>query len=246
MTQKREYVIERNRQIADGVWRMQLSGCTQGFTPGRFVNILVPGFTLRRPLAICDYDTESFSVCYKLVGGGTRELSAQKAGTKLDILAPLGNGFELVNNNTTLLVGGGAGVAPLLCLAKQLKQNDCAVRVALGFNTSREIYLEKELSENADCVEIATIDGSVGTKGLVSCLLEELGKGADAFYTCGPIPMMKAVCEHLPDMQGWVSLEERMACGFGGCVGCAIPTRSGMRRVCADGPVFAKEEMLWQ
>lgn len=233
-----------NEPIAKDTWRMALRGDTSGFAPGRFANLMVPGYYLRRPLAISSYDDKEFTVVYKLAGQGTRALTGLKVGTSLDILCPLGNGFSIRPNGRALLVGGGAGIAPMYALAQSLRHSGCGVSVALGFGTVGEAYLCDELRGLSDGFHLACVDGTLGEKGLVTEVLEAAADGCDYFYACGPTPMLKAVCAALK-LPGEVSLEERMACGFGGCMGCAVKTKSGMRRVCADGPVFDRGEMLW-
>lgn len=240
----RRFTITANAPIAKDTWRMVLRGDTGGFAPGRFANLMVPGYYLRRPLAISSYSDTEFTVIYKLAGQGTRALAGLQAGIELDILCPLGNGFTPKTGGRALLIGGGAGIAPMHALAQSLRQNGCGVSVALGFGTVGEAYLCEELGALSDGFHLACVDGTLGEKGLVTEVLAAAAEGCDYYYACGPTPMLKAVCAAL-EMPGEVSLEERMACGFGGCMGCAVKTKSGMRRVCADGPVFDREEMLW-
>ena len=234
--------ITDNRPVAEGVWRMDFSGDTAGFTPGSFLNLTVPGFYLRRPFAIADYDENTFSIYYKVVGGGTEAMTNLAVGTEVDILAPLGRGFAENGCAAPLLIGGGAGVAPLYALAKHLRKDGKAVTVALGFTGTGDAYLTDEFAALGCTVLLASVDGSLGAKGFVTQLLGNAS--ADYFYACGPTPMLQAVCAAL-SLPGEVSLEERMACGFGACVGCAVKTTGGMKRVCKDGPVFFKEEVLW-
>lgn len=246
MQRRQMFTVVTNEAIAHNTYKMTLHGNTRGFAPGQFVNVLVPGFTLRRPLAIASYDVDEFCMIYKAVGEGTKALAAVTPDEELDILCPLGNGFTLRNGGRALLVGGGVGVAPLYSLAQALHQNGTELVVACGFGTGAEAYLQEELQNLSEEYGLATLDGSAGQKGLVTDLFAQPGflDGVDYFYACGPMAMLKAVSQSLP-MAGEVSLEERMACGFGACMGCAIKTQSGMKRVCKDGPVFAKEEMVW-
>lgn len=236
--------VLENAPIAQGTHRMVLAGDTAGFAPGRFVNVQVPGFYLRRPLAICDYTADTFTLIYRVVGEGTKALAAAALGAQLDVLAPLGNGFCLSAGagKKVLLAGGGVGLGPLYALAKQLAGSGASVHLACGFNTASEAYLQAELAAVCSGFSIATVDGSEGVQGLVTHAVPNAPY--DYFYACGPTPMLKALCAALP-FGGEVSLEERMACGFGGCMGCAIPTADGMKRVCKDGPVFRKEALLW-
>lgn len=247
MQRKQRCTVVRNEKMAEKTYRLRVHGDTRGFAAGKFVNVGVPGFTLRRPLAICEYDGDGFTMVYKTVGEGTKTMTGLMPGDKLELLCPLGNGFTLRGNSRVLLVGGGVGVAPLVALARELAQRGNAVYVACGFGAGAEAYMQEELAGMARHTALATLDGSAGCKGTVVDLLAqdaELAGAFDYFYACGPMPMLRAVCQSVKT-PGEVSLEERMACGFGACMGCAIPTASGMKRVCKDGPVFAKEEMLW-
>ena len=234
--------ITDNRPVADGVWRMGFSGDTAGFTPGSFLNLTVPGFYLRRPFAIAEYDASGFAIYYKVVGGGTEAMTNFPPGMEADVLAPLGRSFTDNDCTAPLLIGGGAGVAPLYALARHLRSQDKAVTVALGFTGTGDAYLTDEFAALGCTVLLASVDGTLGTKGFVTQLLP--GVTADYFYACGPTPMLRVVCDALA-IDGEVSLEERMACGFGACVGCAVKTVHGMKRVCKDGPVFNKKEVLW-
>jgi len=242
MTDTQRCTIVENINIAKDTWQMRLTANTAGFAPGHFVNVAVPGFYLRRPLAVCDYDDAGFTMVYRTVGGGTHALAQAQPGDVLDVLAPLGNGFSRRQNQKVLLAGGGVGLAPLYALAKRLAADGCAVDVACGFNTADEVYLFEAFTGVAARCVAATADGSFGVRGLVNAAIT--GENYDWFYACGPTAMLKALCQTLPG-GGEVSLEERMACGFGGCMGCAIETVNGMKRVCRDGPVFQKGDLLW-
>ena len=234
--------ITDNRPVAEGVWRMDFSGNTANFAPGSFLNLTVPGFYLRRPFAIADYSSDSFSIYYKVVGGGTDAMTGFAVGSEADVLAPLGKGFTENTCAAPLLIGGGAGVAPLYPLARALRKSGKPVTVALGFAAAGDAYLTDEFAALGCAVLLTSVDGSLGAKGFVTQLLGSVA--ADYFYACGPTPMLQAVCDTLI-IPGEVSLEERMACGFGACVGCAVKITAGMKRVCKDGPVFSKEEVLW-
>ena len=212
---------------------------------GEFVHIAVPGFFLRRPLSICDKEAGRLTIVYKVVGEGTRALSEMKEGTVLEVLTGLGRGFDPdACRCEALLVGGGLGAAPLYLLARELKAQGKKVTVVLGFNTADEIVMVREFEDICDTVAVSTLDGSVGVKGFVTDAIAEMARSYDYFYTCGPVVMMKAVCGML-ECPGEASLEERMGCGAGFCYGCSIETKNGPRRVCKDGPVFKKEELLW-
>ena len=212
---------------------------------GEFVHIAVPGFFLRRPLSICDKEAGRLTIVYKVVGEGTKVLSEMKEGTVLEVLTGLGRGFDPdACRCEALLVGGGLGAAPLYLLARELKAQGKKVTVVLGFNTADEIVMVREFKDICDTVAVSTLDGSVGVKGFVTDAIAGMARSYDYFYTCGPMVMMKAVCGML-ECPGEASLEERMGCGAGFCYGCSIETKNGPRRVCKDGPVFKKEELLW-
>ena len=240
------YTIIENRCIAADTWRMVLQGDTSANTrPGQFVNISIPGLYLRRPISVCDCSSEAFTLIYKVVGRGSEALSEMKAGTELDLLTGLGNGFDVSKaGKKPLLIGGGLGSAPMHAVAKAIKaaDPDAEITVILGFNKADEIVLVKEFEELGVRLEVATLDGSVGTKGFVTDVMKDLDYSY--FFSCGPGPMTKAV-EATAKGSGQYSLEERMGCGFGACMGCSIMTKSGSKRVCKDGPVFEREEIIW-
>ena len=249
------YTIAENSLIATKTYKMVLvpplsfraepEGRSREICLGEFVHIDVPGFYLRRPLSICDNDNGKLTVVYKVVGEGTKVLSEMAVGAVLEVLTGLGRGFDPdACAAEALLVGGGLGVPPLYLLAKELKARGKKVTAVLGFNKADEIILADEFKGVCDEVMISTADGSVGVKGFVTDALKALQPSYDYFYTCGPMVMMKAVCATL-EGPGEASLEERMGCGAGFCYGCSIVTKNGPRRVCKDGPVFKKEELLW-
>ena len=244
--QKRVFKIESNAPVARDTFRIVLR--TDGpvcVRSGQFVDIAVPGFYLRRPVSVSDCLPDGAVLYYKVVGEGTRDLSGMAPGSALELLEPLGSGFRPEKcREAALLIGGGLGAAPLYLLARELLAAGKRVTAVLGFNRADEICLAEELRALGVPVLVATLDGSVGTKGFVTDAIAAARPAFDRFYTCGPLPMMKAVCAAL-DAPGEVSLEERMGCGAGFCYGCSIQTTNGPRRVCADGPVFDKEEVLW-
>ncbi len=240
---KGRYSIVRNELIAPKTFQLVLEG--GGSVDGEFVHIAVPGFFLRRPLSICDKEAGRLTIVYKVVGEGTKVLSEMKEGTVLEVLTGLGRGFDPdACRCEALLVGGGLGAAPLYLLARELKAQGKKVTVVLGFNTADEIVMVREFEDICDTVAVSTLDGSVGVKGFVTDAIAGMARSYDYFYTCGPMVMMKAVCGML-ECPGEASLEERMGCGAGFCYGCSIETKNGPRRVCKDGPVFKKEELLW-
>ncbi len=242
-----QYTLTQNALLAKNTWRMQLSGDTSRFTrPGQFVQVQVPGFYLRRPISVCDWDEESLTLIYKAVGRGTDAMTRMMPGASVDLLTGLGNGFT-VNACKPLLLGGGVGVPPLYKLCKDLVAQGMRPAVALGFNTQAEIFLTAEFKALGADVTVTTADGSFGTKGFVTQGAQTLKGTFDYVYACGPELMLKAVfrlCREL-GVSGQLSLEERMACGFGACMGCTIQTNNGAKRVCADGPVFETEELPW-
>lgn len=238
------YKIISNQRIAKNVFEMKLSGDTSALIlPGQFVNIKTDGYFLRRPISVCDYDDGTITLIYKVVGKGTSQMSAMSEGNWLDILTGLGNGFnpELSGENP-VLIGGGVGVPPLYKLAKELMSENKKVSVIMGFNTSEEIFYEDKFRNLGADVYITTADGSCGTKGFVTDVLSDIDYSY--IYTCGPEPMLKAVYD-ISKTSGQFSFEERMGCGFGVCMGCSCKTKYGNKRICADGPVLEKEEIIW-
>ena len=239
------FTIRSNTALTDCVYKMVLSGDTSAITaPGQFVNIQLDGLFLRRPISVCDYDEESLTIVYKVVGKGTAAMSRMAPGQKLDILTGLGNGYDLtLSGDRPVLLGGGVGVPPLYNLAKKLLAMGKEVTVILGFNTKSEIFYEEEFKALGCTVIVATADGSYGVKGFATTPLENLDYSY--FYTCGPEPMLKAVYK-ATNTSGQMSFEERMGCGFGACMGCSCKTLTGYKRICKDGPVMKKEEILWE
>ena len=241
--QKSVYQITENTLVAAKTFKLVLAG--NRAVDGEFVHISVPGYFLRRPLSICNLEDGKITIVYKVVGEGTRALSEMEPGETLEVLTGLGRGFDPeACRERALLVGGGLGVPPLLLLAKRLKALGKHVTAVLGFNTSEDVLLVEEFRRVCDIVAVSTVDGSVGVKGFVTDAILAIRPTFDYFYTCGPMVMMKVVCQAL-EGPGEVSLEERMGCGTGFCYGCSIETKNGPRRVCKDGPVFKKEELLW-
>ena len=239
------FEILSNTEIAPAVYKIILKGDTSPITAtGQFVNIKLDGFYLRRPISICDFDKETLTLIYKVVGGGTEALSKMGKGEKLDLLLSLGNGFDTSKSGQNpLIIGGGVGVPPLYALCKSLIAEGKNPSVILGFNTKSEIFYEDEFKKLGADVTVCTADGSYGTKGFVTAAMENISYSY--FYTCGPLPMLKAVAA-AACTSGQLSLEERMGCGFGACMGCTCKTVNGAKRVCKDGPVFEKEEIEWQ
>ena len=239
------YKVAANEALTKDVWRMVLEGDTSAMTaPGQFIEISLPGFYLRRPISVCDYDDKSITIIYKVVGQGTDAMTKLAAGAELDVLSGLGNGFDPTKSgDAPVLVGGGVGVPPLYGLAKKLIEAGKKPFVILGFNKSEEIFYAEEFKAIGADVAVTTVDGSVGIKGFVTNALPE---NISFVYTCGPLPMLKALYKATGDVSGEYSLEERMGCGFGACMGCSIMTKEGAKRVCKDGPIFQKEVLEWQ
>lgn len=237
------YKIIENTPIADGVYKMILKGDTSAITaPGQFINIKLDGNFLRRPISVYDYDEHTVTIIYKVVGTGTMQLSQMDEG-ELDILTGLGNGYT-INPDTSrvLVIGGGVGVPPLYNLSKKLIASGKKVIAILGFNSANDVFGEKEFSELGVETIITTADGSYGKKGFVTDAMSDLEY--EEFYTCGPEPMLKAVY-NATNVSGQFSFEERMGCGFGACMGCSCKTKYGYKRICKDGPVLTKEEIIW-
>lgn len=237
--------ITENREIAPSTYRMKLTGKKDIETaPGRFVNIAIDGFYLRRPISVCDVDGNEMTLIYKTVGGGTKELSGYAPGRELDVLTDLGNGYDTsVSGNNPILLGGGAGVPPLYYLAKKLISEGKTVNVVLGFNTGSEVFYQEEFKALGAGVTVMTVDGSYGNKGFVTDALPLIGHSYT--YACGPLPMLKAVYSG-DKADGQYSFEERMGCGFGACMGCTCKTKKGFKRICKEGPVLRKEEIVWE
>ncbi len=238
-----KFQIHSNTALTDNVYKMVLAGDTSAITaPGQFVNIQLAGKFLRRPISVCDWDEGSLTIIYKVVGRGTEQMSAMVSGETLDLLTGLGNGYDLtLSGDKPLLLGGGVGVPPMYALAKALIKEGKRVSVILGFNMENEVFYEEEFKNLGCAVTVTTADGSYGKKGFVTDALPE---NYTYFYTCGPEPMLKAVYR-ATTTSGQMSFEERMGCGFGACMGCSCKTLTGYKRICKDGPVMKKEEILW-
>ena len=237
------FTIVSNEALTDAVYKMVLEGDTSAITNcGQFVDLRLPEKYLRRPISVCDYDDTTLTLIYKVVGSGTEIMADLPAGTKLDVLTGLGNGYDTsLSGDRPVLVGGGVGVPPMFNLCKKLLAEGKHPQVVLGFNAASEIFLAEEFRNLGVEVHVATADGSVGTKGFVTDVLKTLSY--TYFYSCGPMPMFKAM-EAVMTTPGQYSFEERMGCGFGACMGCTIQTKSGYKRVCKDGPVFFREEVF--
>ena len=236
--------IKENVPIAADVRRMVLNGDVAAVTnPGQFINIALSGRFLRRPISVCDRSDDDLTILYKVVGQGTAQMAGMRPGEKLDVLTGLGNGFDLrAAKDHTLIIGGGIGAAPLYWLGRELRARGIKTTAVLGVNTEADIFYETEFAAICDHVILATADGSRALKGFVTDAL--VGLTYDYFYTCGPEPMLKAVWK-AAEGDGEFSFEERMGCGFGACMGCTCRTVTGWKRICRDGPVLRKEELLW-
>jgi len=239
------YEILKNEMLTKDVYKMILKGDTRYIkAPGQFINIKIDGCYLRRPISVSDWDENTITIIYKIFGKGTEIMSKMNVGEKLDILTGLGNGFNTnLSGQRPLLIAGGVGVPPMYRLCKELIQEGKSPIVVLGFNTKGEMFYENEFKNLGAKVYVSTVDGSFGIKGFVTDALKDL-KDYTYYYACGPMPMLKAVYENLT-VNGQLSFEERMGCGFGACMGCSIQTKEGTKRVCKEGPVFRKEELIW-
>lgn len=238
------FTVHSNEKIALNTYKTVLDGDTSEIKgPGQFVNIKLDGFYLRRPISVCDYDKDSLTIIYKTVGNGTEYMSKLAEGEKLDVLTGLGNGYDTSRcGDRPLLIGGGAGVPPMYNLCRKLIDNGKKPIVILGFNKSDEIFYDDEFKKLGADVIVATADGSAGVKGFVTDAMA--GLEYSYIYTCGPEPMLKAVY-NVSKSGGQFSFEERMGCGFGACMGCSCETKYGNKRICKDGPVLDKEEIIW-
>ena len=238
------FTIKENIALTSSVYKMTLEGDVSGIKTGQFVNIKLDGLYLRRPISVNDVVDNELTIIYKVVGKGTELMSKMKEGN-LDILTGLGNGYDIsLSGDKPLLIGGGVGVPPLYMLAKQLIAQNKQVTVILGFNTKDEIFYEEEFKKLGAKVFVTTVDGSYGVKGFVTDVMKTLDDYT-YFYTCGPEPMLKAIY-NTSTTEGQFSFEERMGCGFGACMGCSCKTIYGNKRICKDGPILRKEEILWQ
>ncbi len=238
------YTIIDNAPLTADVSRMVLWGDVSAFTaPGQFVNLLIDGLYLRRPISVCDLADDRLTLIYKVVGQGTEKMRQMRPGETIDALSGLGNGYDLtLAGEKPLLLGGGVGVPPLYLLAKKLIAQGKAVSVRLGFNTAAEVFYEDEFRALGADVRVATVDGSHGQKGFVTDILPE---ECSHYFACGPEPMLKAV-HRAVQSDGQLSFEARMGCGFGACMGCTCETIAGYKRICKDGPVMRKGEILWK
>ena len=238
------YRLVENIQLTASVWRMKLQGDTSAIkAPGQFVQLTVPGFYLRRSITICNWDEETITLVYKVVGQGTEAMSAMKIGMELDVLNGLGNGFDTSRcGDKPLLIGGGVGLPPMIGLCKQLLAEGKRPTVLAGFNTASEVFLRDAVEAMGAPFVLATMDGSEGVKGLVTDAMKELD--FTDICACGPLPMLKAIM-NVTDKPAQLSFEERMGCGFGACMGCTVKVKGGYKRICKDGPVLDREEVIW-
>ena len=236
--------VKENIALTDSVYRMVLSGDVSGVTNcGQFVNLKLDGLCLRRPISVCDCTDGELTLVYKVVGKGTEQMSKMSGGEVLDVLTGLGNGYDTsVSGEAPLLIGGGVGVPPMYMLCKRLIGEGKKPTVILGFNKADEVFYEKEFEALGATVLVSTVDGSYGVRGFVTDAMADVDYSY--FYTCGPEPMLKAV-HRATKSSGQFSFEERMGCGFGACMGCSCKTVTGYKRICKEGPVLCKEEILW-
>ncbi|MBQ8414669.1 MAG: dihydroorotate dehydrogenase electron transfer subunit [Clostridia bacterium] len=235
--------LEKNILIAKNTYLWELSGDTEGIRCGQFVNIKLDGFYLRRPISVCDVSGDRLTLIFKVVGHGTEKMAEASVGEEFSLLTGLGNGYDTTfSGDKPLLIGGGAGVPPMYMLCRELIGEGKHPTVILGFNTADEVFYKEEFEALGAKVIVATADGSVGVKGFVTNAMD--GVDYTYFYTCGPEPMLKAVY-NASNTSGQMSFEERMGCGFGACMGCSCKTITGYKRICKEGPVMKKEEVLW-
>ena len=237
------FTVKENKKIAKNTYEMLLSGDTDGIFPGQFVNVTLDGFYLRRPISVCDVSAGMLTIIYKAVGDGTEKMALMAGGERLDVLTGLGNGYDTApSGNFPLLIGGGAGVPPMYLLAKKLISEGKSVGVILGFGSSDEVFYKEEFEALGARVAVTTVDGTAGIRGFVTDAMDLFEY--TYFYTCGPEPMLKAVYDK-SRTDGQFSFEERMGCGFGACMGCTCKTKYKNKRICKDGPVLEKGEIVW-
>ena len=238
------FKLTENTALTYKVSRLRLEGDVSAIKkPGQFVQVQLDGLFLRRPFSVCDRDENSFTILYETAGTGTELLRTLPAGTKLDVLTGLGNGFDLYRGgNNPLLIGGGTGLSPMFWLAKELLALGASPKALLGFNTADDVFYAEEFEALGIETLITTTDGSRGIKGLV---IDAMDKPYSGFYACGPEAMLRAVCE-ASNKPGQISLDRRMGCGFGACMGCTVITRNGPKRICKEGPVLDREEIIWE
>ena len=239
---QKECTVSAVKALTENIYEMKLSDIGEAcIVPGSFVNLTIPGLFLRRPISVCDVNGDELTIIFRVVGHGTEELSAMEPGEKLPVLLELGNGYDLSKaGERPLLIGGGVGIPPLYYLAKKLHELGKEVTAVLGFNTASELFYTEEFQRYGKVI-VTTVDGSAGVRGFVSDALPE---GCSFFYACGPLPMEKALYKKL-NIDGQFSLEERMGCGFGACMGCSFMTKLGSKRICREGPVFDREVLPW-
>lgn len=238
------YTVLSNKALTDSVYKMVLKGDTSALTaPGQFVNLTVEGCYLRRPISVFDWDESTVTIIYKVVGEGTEKMAQWPQGYECDVLVGLGNGFDMSKSGEApVLIGGGVGIPPMYGLCKRLISQGRKVKVILGFNKESEIFCKEDFENIGAQTVVTTVDGSVGIKGFVTDALKDMTY--TYFYTCGPMPMFKAI-ESTAVTSGQYSFEERMGCGFGACMGCSCKTKYGNKRICKDGPVLEREEIIW-
>ena len=232
------------REIAEDTFEAVLQGDVSDITaPGQFVNIKLDGFFLRRPISVCDVSGDTLTIIYKVIGEGTKKMSQTPIGTEWLTLTGLGNGYDTsVSGSRPLLIGGGAGVPPMYLLCKKLIAEGKTPSVILGFGTKKQVFYKEMFTKLGVSVAITTNDGSEGIRGFVTDVMDNFDY--TYFYTCGPEPMLKAIYNK-SKTSGQFSFEERMGCGFGACMGCTCETKYGNKRICRDGPVLVKEEIIW-
>ena len=236
------FEVLSNRKIAKNTYEMVLCGDISDIKCGQFVNITIDGLYLRRPISVCDAEDGRLTLIYKVVGVGTEKMAGMEAGVKLDLLTGLGNGYDISNaGDKPLMIGGGAGIPPMYKLCKELSAQGKKCSVILGFGSKDEVFYEEEFKALGADTYVTTVDGSYGIKGFVT---DAMTMDYTYFYTCGPEPMLKAVYNK-STTSGEFSFEERMGCGFGACMGCSCKTKDGNKRICKDGPVLVKEEIIW-
>lgn len=231
-----------NRPLNSSVYEIVFAGDNLQAKSGQFVELAIKGCTLKRPFGIADLAGGKLTVLYKVVGRGTKEMTRLLPSDPVEAFVAIGNGFDLTPAKRPLLVGGGIGAAPLYYLAKEFADTGTTPDILLAFRAKEEAYYIDEFAALGN-VYVATDNGSLGYQGNALDALKYYSLDNDYYYACGPMPMLAALAKHSD--KGQLSLEARMGCGFGACMGCTISTTIGPKRVCKEGPVFAAREVIF-
>lgn len=234
--------IVQNEQVGKDIYLMRLEGdLTSIKNPGEFVEIKLPNYYLRRPISVCDYSESHLNLLYKVLGHGTKDMTNYPIGMELEVLVGLGNGFDIKKSLKPLLIGGGIGIAPIFSLARKFNELGIKPIILYGAAKKDDFVLLDTLAQYGELI-LCSDSGEVGYHGNVVNYLKTHQVEYDYYYACGP----QVMCKYLKELtdKGCLSLEARMGCGFGACMGCSIETTNGPKRVCKEGPVFEASEVL--